>query len=211
MKKILIDLNVFTAAEWDKSKEAIEFLEKAKNYEVYEPLFFVYHIARRWEYKKLADKIVKRIDELKSRIMLFSELNEKIKPKCKLSLKEFTIKAIKKLKIKTEDFWLVLFASASNALLVTYNRKDLKDKEKEINNFLKENNLDAIGIRLPFELLSSNTKLSLDPFSYLSLPFFSYFKPGNLLSHSFNLNFGLFKVLIFILKIPSLEEISHEF
>jgi len=29
MKKILIDLNVFTAAEWDKNKEAIEFLEES--------------------------------------------------------------------------------------------------------------------------------------------------------------------------------------
>lgn len=211
MKKILIDLNVFTAAEWDKNKEAIEFLEKAKSYEVYEPLFFVYHIARRWEYKKLADKIVKRIDELKSRIMLFSELDEKIRAKCKLSLKELTIKAIKKLKIKTEDFWLVLFASANNALLVTYNRKDLKDKEKEINDFLKENNLDTIEIRLPSELLSSNTKLSFDPLSNIPLPFFGYFKPRNLFSHSFNLTFGLFKVLIFISKILSLEEVSHEF
>ena len=211
MKKILIDLNVFTAAEWDKNKEAIEFLEKAKSYEIYEPLFFVYHIARRWEYKKLADKIVKRIDELKSRIMLFSELDEKIRAKCKLSLKELTIKAIKKLKIKTEDFWLVLFASANNALLVTYNRKDLKDKEKEINDFLKENNLDTIEIRLPSELLSSNTKLSLNPSSNISLPFFSYFKSRNLFSHNFNLTFGLFKVLSFISKILSLEEVSHEF
>jgi hypothetical protein len=210
MKRNLIDLNVFTAAEWDKNKEAIEFLEKAKSYEVYEPLFFVYHIARRWEYKKWADKIFKRIDELKSRIMFFSELNEKIRAKCELSLKELTVKAIKKLKIKTEDFWLVLSASVSNALLVIYNRKDLKDKEKEINDFLKENNLDAIEIILPSELLSSNTKLSFNPPSNIFLPFFSYFKPRNFFSHSFNLRFGLFKFSILISKIFS-SRVNREF
>jgi len=156
----------------------------------------------------LADKIVKRIDELKSRIMLFSELDEKIKAKCKLSLKELTIKAIKKLKMKTEDFWLVLFASVNNALLVTYNRKDLKDKEREINDFLTENNLDAIEIRLPSELLSSNPKLSLNPSSNVSLPPFSYFKTRNLFSHNFSLNFNLFKAFSFFLQRYASNQIS---
>jgi hypothetical protein len=37
MKKILIDLNVLTVPEWDKKKEAIEFLNKArKNCKVFQ-------------------------------------------------------------------------------------------------------------------------------------------------------------------------------
>jgi hypothetical protein len=95
--------------------------------------------------------------------------------------------------MKTEDFWLVLFASVSNALLVTYNRKGLKDKEREINDFLIENNLDEIEIRLPSELLSSNPKLSLNPFSNISFPLFSYFKPRNLFSHNFSLSLSILK------------------
>jgi hypothetical protein len=126
------------------------------------------------------------IQELKRRI-------EKWKAKYKLSLKELTIKAIKKLKIKTEDFWLVLFASVNNALLITYNRKDLKDKERKINDFLIENNLDEIKIKLPSELFSFNPKLSLNPFSNISFPLFGYFESRNLFSHEFNLSLGIFK------------------
>jgi hypothetical protein len=56
-----------------------------------------------------------------------------------------------------------------------------------------KDNLDEIEIKLLSELLSSNPKLSLNPFPNISFPLFGYFKSKNLFSHNFNLSLGILK------------------
>jgi hypothetical protein len=202
-KKILIDLDILTTALWDRKKESIEFLKEVEKgrYKVLTPLYFLYHILRKWEFKKLADKIFKQYDLLTDIFLQESKTAEKVLKKTRIPLRALAKKMVKGIKIKLEDAYLVLYSSIwESDFLVTYNKKHLVNKEKEITEFLKK-----YGLYHPKIILPDQLPYSTSPFKFLqpsfkfpgsfSFPFSSNIFSSNIFSHIIKLNSRIFKVL----------------
>ena len=152
MKKVLIDLDVITTAIWDRNKESLEFLSYAEQgkYTISTPLFLLFHILRNWKYKKLADRIFKEFDKITDIFLQESKINKELEQKTGLTLRLLIRKASKELDINPQDATIVLYASLSLVdEIITYNRKHMKNKEKEIGEFLKKYNLHVPKIALP--------------------------------------------------------------
>jgi predicted nucleic acid-binding protein len=154
MKKVLIDLNVYIAAEWDKKKEAIEFLGKVRKYNVITPVLILFYILRNWKYRKLVDKIFNVIDKVTTTYVGTAQTNLKSIQLVNLPLRIFVRRISKTVGIPLDDARLIAYAALNEAeFLVTYDKKHLKNKEKEIADFLKKYNLLPLKIILPNEEL----------------------------------------------------------
>jgi predicted nucleic acid-binding protein len=154
MKKVLIDLNVYIAAEWDKKKEAIEFLGKVRKYNVITPVLILFYILRNWKYRKLVDKIFNVIDKVTTTYIGTAQTNLKSIQLVNLPLRIFVRRISKTVGIPLDDARLIAYAALNEAeFLVTYDKKHLKNKEKEIADFLKKYNLLPLKIILPNEEL----------------------------------------------------------
>jgi len=154
MKKVLIDLNVYIAAEWDKKKEAIEFLGKVRKYNVITPVLILFYILRNWKYRKLVDKIFNVIDKVTTTYVGTAQTNLKSIQLVNLPLRIFVRRISKTVGIPLDDARLIAYAALNEAeFLVTYDKKHLKNKEREIADFLKKYNLLPLKIILPNEEL----------------------------------------------------------
>jgi len=139
MKKVLIDLNVYIAAEWGKKKEAIEFLGKVRKYNVITPVLILFYILRNWKYRKLVDKIFNVVDKVTTTYVGTAQTNLKSIQLVNLPLRIFARRISKTVGIPLDDARLIACAVLNEAeFLVTYDKKHLKNKEKEIVDFLKK-------------------------------------------------------------------------
>lgn len=149
--KILIDLDVVTVALWDKNKEAVDFLEKAKRreFELYTPYSLLDTLAK-WKNEPLKTKILSFYELYSKKIISVSELLNKLE---ELKTGREVVEELQKKGVKEEDATLVFIASIFGIdFLVTFNRKHLRNKRNEINKVLSKNGLKEIGILLPSEI-----------------------------------------------------------
>jgi|SRR3989344_5125591 len=151
-KKIILDLDVITVAEWDKKEIAIKFINRVKfgEFEIFTPYSF-FDLLDKWKYEKLKKKI-KRFYELYSEeIITPQRLTEKLEG---LKINEKIISNdILRIQVKEEDILLVIITSMFNLdYLVTMNRKHLKNKMEVINDILQKHKLNPIKIVLPDEI-----------------------------------------------------------
>ncbi len=150
-KKILVDLDVVTLAFWDKKDEA-KLIERVKagTFFMVTPYVILEHLSK-WDYRKLADEIASFYEKYSSQIVTAQNISEKTNT-FGVEYGELLMELVDK-GIKEEDVILVIVSSIFYIdYLVTFNRKHLKSKEKEINEVLKKNGLRTIKIILPSEL-----------------------------------------------------------
>lgn len=154
-KKILIDLDVVTVAKWDKGRNGDlgrEFLLRIedKEFNVVTPFYLLAHLDK-WKHIRLKEEIENFY--LKSSVTLLTneDVDERID-----GLGIDDIKILMELQshnIKEEDAFIVLVTSIFELdYLVTFNRKHLRNKEKEINEILNKNGLKSIKIAGPEEV-----------------------------------------------------------
>jgi predicted nucleic acid-binding protein len=152
MRKILIDLDVITVAFWDRNKEALKFLNRVKKgeFEVYTPHIII-DLVSQWNHQKLKNSI-KHFYELYSREILTSQrLLEKFESSNMDSDK--LIASLVKIGVQRDDAALALIASVFGIdVLITYNRKHLRNKVNEINSVLDNYGIRKINILLPSEI-----------------------------------------------------------
>lgn len=150
-KKIIVDLDVTTLAFWDK-KDENKIIEKIKSnkLEMITPYILLEHLSK-WDYRKLAEEISNFYEKYSSQIITTQNLLEATES-FHINYRKLLLKIIN-VGVKEEDVVLVVICSFFEIdYLVTFNRKHLKNKEKEINEVLKENGLKPIKIKLPSEL-----------------------------------------------------------
>jgi len=151
-KKIMIDLDVVTVAEWDSDKDAINFTERVKagEFQMHVP-YTLLELLDNWEYKELASKIEHFYMLYSKTIISAQDSLDKLK-EIGVDRKELVDELLAK-NVKEEDAMLVIITSIFGIdYLITYNRKHLKDKEEEINEVLNKNGLGAIKVRMPNEV-----------------------------------------------------------
>ena len=151
-KKILIDLDVVTVAEWDSEKDAIKFISRVKlgEFQVYTP-YSLFDLLDKWKYEKLRNKIKEFYDLYSTEIITAQKLTDEL-DKLKVDEKAIT-KDLKKEQVKEEDMLLIIVTSLFNLdFLVTFNRKHLKNKKEVINHVLQKYKLKTIKIVLPDEV-----------------------------------------------------------
>lgn len=151
-KKILIDLDVVTVAEWDGNENAVQFLNRVKSgeFELYVP-YLIFDLLSKWDYEKLSKKIRHFYELQATKIITAQDSLSRIED---LGIDAKKIVAeLEKRHIKEEDAVLVVMSSIFDLdYLVTYNRKHLRNKFEVINDVLKKNGLKAIKITLPDEI-----------------------------------------------------------
>ena len=151
-KKILIDLDVLTVAFWDKKKEAMDFLRRVKKgeFEIYTP-HIILDLLANWKHIRLRDEIA-RFYKLYSRENLPPQkILEKFE---KFDIeKKGIVNSLVGVGVKRDDATLAIITSVFDVdILITYNRKHLRGKVKEINEVLDKNGLRKINILLPNEI-----------------------------------------------------------
>ncbi len=153
MKRIVIDLDVITVYLWDNDARAVHarhFVEKTKQgaFKVIVPYTLI-ELAEKWKYADLRERVLDfyrnsgieiRAEDVKQKLE-DSGVNDK----------ELVIRLVS-IGVKEEDAALVMIASLFADCLVTFNRKHLRNKEKEINKVLKSFGLMTIGICSPQEV-----------------------------------------------------------
>lgn len=152
VKKIIIDLDVVTVAEWDSHKSSINFIDRIKKGEFYviTPYILLEHLSN-WKYKKLALRIEHFYNLYSKEIISAKNVLEKLTG-ININREELTNELLS-IGVKEEDTVLVIVASIFEVdYLITHNRKHLKSKEKEINEVLSKNGLKTINIMLPDEI-----------------------------------------------------------
>ena len=150
-KKIIIDLDIVTVGKWDKGKngdDSRKFMSRVSNGEFYltTPTLLV-ELVRKWKHEKLKSQIeefyLKNSDELIERVHVIEEIVSK-----GIDFEE-VFKRFLGIGIKEEDITLILVSSLRDALLVTFNKTHLKNKEEEINEILSEYGLRTAKITSP--------------------------------------------------------------
>lgn len=150
-KKILIDLDIVTVAFWDRKDEA-KLIERIKSgrFAMVTPYIILEHLSK-WNYRKLADEIASFYEVYSSQIITAQNILDKIGEVQIGYIKLFT--ELVNIGVKEGDVVLVIIASIFDIdYLVTFNRKHLKSKEKEINEVLRKNEIKTIKIVQPSEL-----------------------------------------------------------
>ena len=150
-KKIIIDLDVVTLAYWDKKDEA-KLIEKIKGglFAMVTPYIILEHLSK-WNYRKLAEEIASFYETHSFQIITAQNLLEKCNER-EIEYKKLLFELLN-VGVKEEDIILVIISSIfSLDYLVTFNRKHLRSKEKEINEVLRKNGVETIRIVLPSEL-----------------------------------------------------------
>lgn len=154
--KILIDLDVVTVSIWDNKGEnvklALSFIGRVKNKEfhVATPFYLLEHLTK-WKHIRLREQIedfyIKNSDNLITNEDIETRIDE---------MKIDDVKILSELQshdVKEEDAFIVLIASIFDVdCLVTFNRKHLRGKKKEISEVLKKNGLKTIKISGPEEV-----------------------------------------------------------
>ena len=150
-KKIIVDLDVVTLAVWDKKDEA-KLIEKIKSgvFDMAVPYIILEHLSK-WSYRKLAIEISSFYEKYSYKIVTAQNILEKTK-EMNLDYGTLLMQLID-IGVKEEDVILVIIASIFDMdHLITFNRKHLKNNEKEINEVLRKNGIKTIKIALPSEL-----------------------------------------------------------
>ena len=151
-KKVVVDLDVVTVAEWNSKREAIQFIAriKAGEFEVYTP-YSLFDLLDKWRYETLRNKIKEFYELYSTEIVTLQKLTERLD---KLKINETAVtKDLKKEQIKEEDILLIIITSLFDLdFLVTLNRKHLKNKKEVINNVLRKYRLRTIRIISPDEI-----------------------------------------------------------
>ena len=150
-KKILIDLDVVTLAFWDKKDEA-KMIEKIKGgmFFMVTPYILLEHLSK-WSYKQLADEITHFYEAYSSQIITAQNILEKVTA-LGIEYRGLLMELVN-IGVKEEDVVLVIISSIFDVdYLITFNRKHLKSKEKEINEVLKRNGINCVKIAMPSEL-----------------------------------------------------------
>ncbi|MBI4452043.1 hypothetical protein HY637_01315 [Candidatus Woesearchaeota archaeon] len=153
-RKIIIDLDVVTVAKWDKGRNGeisrkfiISVAKKA--FHLITPTLLL-ELVRKWKHEKLRIRIEefysKNSDELIDRLQIIEEIVSK-----KIDFEELFGSFIE-IGIKEEDVTLILVSSLRDALLITFNKVHLKNKEEEINEILSKYGLRAIKITSPEQI-----------------------------------------------------------
>ena len=146
-----IDLDVVTIGKWDKGKQgdySRKFMVRVKRKEFYiiTPTLLL-ELVRKWKHENLKIQIeefyLKNSDEFVERLQIIGEIISK-----EIDFEEIFRKFID-VGVKEEDITLILASSLRDAILITYNRVHLKNKEEEINEILSEYDLKAIKIISP--------------------------------------------------------------
>ena len=153
-KKIIIDLDVVTVGKWDKGAigdEARHFMIRVGNNEfcLITPTLLI-ELVRKWKHEHLKTQIeefyLKNSNELVERINIIEEIISK-----DIDFEELFARFVN-IGIKEEDVTLILVSSIREAMLITFNRIHLKNKEEEINEILSEYNIQAIRIISPGQI-----------------------------------------------------------
>ena len=149
-KRILLDLDVITVALWDA--KGINFINRVKGgeFEVYTPHIMI-ELVSKWKNRSLSEKIIYFYELYTDKMLTAVNIFDRIK-KLEIDDKKIIRELIEK-GVKEEDAVLVLVSSIFDMdYLVTYNRKHLKNNEKEIMEVLSENGLKPIKIAIPDEI-----------------------------------------------------------
>ena len=151
IKKITVDLDVTTLAFWDKKDEA-KLIERIKGnkFAMVTPYIILEHLAK-WNYRKLADQIASFYETYSSEIVTAQNILDKTS-EIDIEYRELFMQLVS-IGVKEEDVVLVIISGIFDVdYLITFNRKHLRGKEKEINEVLKRNGIKTIKIVLPSEL-----------------------------------------------------------
>lgn len=153
-KKIMVDLDVVTVGKWDRGKNgdtSRKIMARVVNREFYliTPTLLI-ELVRKWKHEHLKSHIeefyLKNSDQLVDRLQIIEEIVVK-----GIDFEEIFGKFIE-IGIKEEDITLILLSSLRDALLITFNRVHLKNKEEGINEILSEYSLRIIEITSPEQI-----------------------------------------------------------
>ncbi len=150
-KRIVVDLDVITLAFWDKKDEA-NLIERIKTnkFEMITPYILLEHLSK-WNHKKLASEITGFYKKYSTQVITAKNLLRKIE-KIKVEY-AVLLNRLVNIGVKEEDVVLVIISSIFDVdYLITFNRRHLKNKQKEINEVLKSNGIKTIQIKLPSEI-----------------------------------------------------------
>jgi len=149
-KSVLVDLDVITVKLWDNQgknkKIAEEFVKKAeeKIFLIITP-FSLLETVSKWKYDALKDNLEEFYIKNSYKVLSNNDVDQRIEL---LNINDIKIlKILEKTEVKGEDTLLVLITSIFKIdYLVIFNRKHLRNKEKEINEILAEVGLKTIKI-----------------------------------------------------------------
>lgn len=150
-KKIIVDLDVVTFAFWDR-KDEVKLIERIKGgkFDMAVPYILLEHLSK-WKYRKLAEEISGFYEKYSYQIITAQNILDKT-TEMQIEYGKLLFELIS-IGVKEEDVVLVIVSSIFEInYLVTFNRKHLKNNEKEINEVLRKNGLKAVRIDLPSEL-----------------------------------------------------------
>ena len=150
-KKIILDLDVVTLAYWDKKDEA-KLIEKIKDgvFAMVTPYIILEHLVK-WNHRKLAEEMASFYEKYSSQIITAQNILEKTN-ELNIEYGKLLFELVN-IGVKEEDVILVIVSSIFEIdHLVTFNRKHLKNNEKEINKVLGKNGLKNVKITVPSEL-----------------------------------------------------------
>ncbi|MBI2575260.1 hypothetical protein HYV82_05240 [Candidatus Woesearchaeota archaeon] len=151
MKKIVVDLDVVTLAFWDRKDEA-RIIERIKGGQLamITPYIILEHLSK-WEYRRLAEEIAGFYWKYSFQIVTAQNIMDKSNG-ADLEYGRLLSELVRA-GVKEEDAVLVIISALFDiGHLVTFNRKHLKSKEKEINEVLRKNGTGPVRIVLPEEL-----------------------------------------------------------
>lgn len=164
MKRIIVDLSVATVAsyprlghefDYKRTEEAALFLKNVSKAVEEGKLMVVtpknfYALLGEWQYKEI---VVKMLDFYNAATSVFVETADLVS---ELIEKEVDynsiIGSLVKGGVKEEDALIIVTASLNSAVIVTYNRKDLRGKIPQINAVLAEYGIPEVEINEPSEL-----------------------------------------------------------
>lgn len=165
---IVIDLDVVTVGSWKKADErrsvAESFMRAAEAglFYVITP-YVLLELVEKWKDRALAGLIKgfyqKVTDEYVEKIEVIEELFDDF---------EDVYGALIEIGVKDEDAFLVMVCLVKKAVLVTFNRKHLKNKEADIADVLVKCGHEPIKIKAPEEIIAENGSLGLNSGSRFS-------------------------------------------
>ncbi|MFB6209174.1 MAG: hypothetical protein ABEJ56_03475 [Candidatus Nanohaloarchaea archaeon] len=159
--KAVVDIDVFTIALWDKQDDrkehAEEVLKKIENGEIelHIPLLLFQQI-HEWKHGDLATRIAEFQFKHSKELIDVRELENSIESETGKLVSEIIEEGMDRLENMNEsDLNLVLYVSGLKlGHLITFDKKHLLNRQKELNKFLKEQELTEIEIKSPEELSS---------------------------------------------------------
>ena len=150
-KKIIVDLDVITLAFWDKKDEA-KLIGRIKDgrFIMVTPYIILEHLSK-WNHRKLAEEIASFYEVYSFQTVTAKKILDKTKD-MQIEYRRLLFELVN-IGVKEEDVVLVIISSIFDVdYLVTFNKKHLRNKEKEINEALRKNGIRTIKIVFPEEL-----------------------------------------------------------